>query len=291
MDKDFGIEVSVEGIELVRENVERLKISSIEGLCAANLNNPLTSRDASWYKSHILDEMIKRKEISDGFNSPYDDRKMRLDYTSIKDGVLKIALGFSHYNAFRTDLDNSYDKNEFLKKIGIEKFNDRWAFFSRAPGVLGLIISNEGSIFLGERLQKEYSGLLNSVAGHIDYKEHPSLINLEENVLRETNEEVGISPEEILKIVFVGGYLNINCGDMDFAHLVFTNKPNKYFLSGEWAKKINEREHKSLFELSSYREVQDLLCNGRLPNNKKKYNVMYSTRGALQSLKKEELAN
>ena len=94
MNSKYEIEKSVEGIEISRENCSSLKeISILPGLCRADYKSPLNRRDISWYDENILNPMIKEGKISDGSNSPYDDRKMRYDSSSFSNSKLTIKLG------------------------------------------------------------------------------------------------------------------------------------------------------------------------------------------------------
>ena len=47
------------------------------GLCRADPENPIQNRTIEWYDENVLSPMIKNGKISDGSNSPFDDRKMR----------------------------------------------------------------------------------------------------------------------------------------------------------------------------------------------------------------------
>ena len=104
MADDFAVEVTREGILLRRESVEGLKISVVEGLCAANPQDPTQPRERKWYVENVLNPMIERGEIGDGISTRFDDRKMRLSHTSIRGGILEIGFGATHYKSFEADI-------------------------------------------------------------------------------------------------------------------------------------------------------------------------------------------
>ena len=80
-------------------------------------------------------------------------------------------------------------------------------------------------------------------------------------------------------------------GDCDHVFIVDVKEPDSYFSSGDWKKNVKEREHKSLVRLSTIAEINELLETGKLPQEDRTVNVMYSTRGALMSLKPDEIRN
>jgi hypothetical protein len=289
MTGDYAVEVTKEGIALDRNNSEGLKIVPVTGMCAANSEGETVSRGREWYIENVLNLMVERGEIGNGIKTKFDDRKLRLDFTSITRQNIFLGFGATHYLAYKRDLSRDPSQNDALQQRGLEEFDDRYAFFSRAPGIAGLVISSEGSVFIGERESgTDDPGVLNAVAGHLTYKDTVEQVNLEEELRKEAKEEMGIMSEEIDRTVFVGGYLHPNRGDMDFAYLIFTKLPDNYFASGEWIDRVAEREHKHLVRLAGYSEVQRLLNDGIAGD--KKARIMYSTRGALNSVRPEEIA-
>ena len=293
MENDFATEVTGEGILLTRENVEGLEIVCREGLCASLKSNPKRIIPRAEYIKEILNPMIERREINDGSKpGKFDDRKLRLSLTSINRDKLFLYFGATNYKHFKEDLLRSPEDNIALQQKGLNLLGERYAFFSRAPGVAGLVISADGHIWIGERIgTQDDPNKLNSVTGHLAYRKNGSSVNLEEDLRREAREEFGLKDEDIEKISFVGGYLHPNRGDMDFTFLVNSTLPDSYFSSGDWMSKVSDREHKSLVQIPSYAVVQELLKSGRIPGVDKKFNIFYSTRGALQSLRPNEIAS
>lgn len=67
-----------------------------------------------------------------------------------------------------------------------------------------------------------------------------------------------------------------------------TTKPDAYFISGDWKKKVKEREHKELLIVNSFKEAQALLYGEA--QERKVWQLMQPARGALMNLKPNELA-
>lgn len=265
------------------------------GLCAANSENPFQPRDFQWNLDNVINPMVERGEIDDGSNSPFDDRKLRYEGSNIVPGYpaymgddLFVSFGITHYKAFLADQNRSDEDNLKLQERGQKLFGDRYAFFSRAPGIAVLPITKEGSVFVGERTNEEQGGFLNAVAGHLKYR-NPEEVDIQEDLLRELEEEFGLTKSSLVEgPTFVGVYSHPIKGDLDFTYIVQTDVPNDYFSSGTWMEKVSEREHKPLIQLASMVDVQRLLQDGKVPDGRE-FPLMYSTRGALGSLREEDL--
>ncbi len=265
----------------------------IEGLCAANQDNPTQPRDGAWYLEHVIAPLLRDEKIDDGTRTPYDDRKFRCDNLRLDGTTLEMALGISHFQAFRADLRRSPEENKALQERGYQDYHDRWAYFQRNPGVAGLVLSREGRAYLGERVANaDAPGRLNSVAGHVDYKENVREVNLQQNLRNELQEEMGIRESNLVDLRFVGAYGHPLEGHFDFTWIVRTSLSNSYFAErGAWREQRTSKEHESLVALTSIAEVKSLLDSGiiRDENNEaRKYQIMYSTRGALESLREED---
>jgi len=117
----------------------------------------------------------------------------------------------------------------------------------------------------------------------------PTTVSLESELLREAREEMKIEEQEVSKIIPAGAYLHPNRGDMDFAYLLLID-----LSEGELRNRLNKaypgKEHRKVVSVTSHEQVQRLLEEGRVEGYDKKAQIMYSTRGALQSLRPGELA-
>ena len=78
-------------------------------------------------------------------------------------------------------------------------------------------------------------------------------------------------------------------GDADVVLAVKTDVPDAYFDSGDWMKKVSEREHKSLVPIKRKDDAEILLNEGRLQNGSRKHDIIYSTRLGLEYLAREVL--
>ncbi len=159
-------------------------------------------------------------------------------------------------------------------------------FSNATPGVAGLVLSDSGVPYVGKRTNKERQGSLNATAGHLAYREDVSKVDLHVDLYREMFEEFGVLPSDVKTIRFVGAYENPLRGDFDFTFVVETNLPDSYFASeGAWHQRRVSEEHEELIALATPEDVQILLEEGRVQERKQeRFNVMYSTRGALESL-------
>jgi len=308
---DFAVtRIGGEQIPLTRDFVENIAIiSKIEGKCMADpsLHFEVTQskflRDRKFYLKNVLAPLIASGKVSDGTSGPYDDRKLRFDsagstrfdlnaHLSESHGsrdVLRLAFGITYFGEHKKAMDRSPEENNSLRRKGLEDFGDQYAYFPRAPGASGLVISSEGSVFLGTR---NYRGreMLQTVAGHLPYKENVEDISLEEGVFEETREEFGIPKEDIARTVFVGAYEEPHSGDIDFTHLLFTKLDNSQVREA-WRTQREDEEHKRLIEIPSYAQVKSLLDDGSVRGETIKYGLFQPTRGALMSLRQEEISD
>ena len=276
-----------------------LLLTPTEGRCAANPDNANQPRNREWYLANVIAPMVELEEIDNGTKTKFDDRKLRYDgsilslaATSLSNmNHLSPSFGVTHYKAFLADVNRSDEENRKLQERGIQEFGERWAYFARAPGVAVLPINQDGTIFIGERANKKYSGFLNAVAGHLTYKDELSQVDMRSEAYRELKEEFGVQQEEVSNLRFVGLYSHQAKGDLDFTFLADVAKPEEYFASGEWKSSVKERKHKDLVRLATMDEIQELLYTGKVPGSDRTLQVMYSTRGALMSVDSNEIKN
>lgn len=289
MTDDYKLETTHHGIALDRDRVENATVMFWSGKCAAYKNDRRHPRDLGHYIQNVLTPMIEKGEIDDGRRTLYDDRKMRFDKAEFSPfNILNISLGATNFKAAKEDMERSDKGNENLQKRGYRIFGDNYAFFARPVGVAVLPINDDGTVFVGERINKEYPGYLNAAAGYVNFRKDVQDLDIKAEALRELREEFGIVPEDVNSLHFAGIYSHPLKGDLDFSFIAKVRKPEHYFSSGEWMDHVQEREHKPLVRLASTKEVEELLQAGRVPDGRT-FSVMYSTRGALNSLKKGEL--
>lgn len=263
--------------------------SFVEGLCAADHEYPLKPRDRHYYHALVITPLLQEGKIDDGTKTPFDDRKLRVDGISISDDTLEVALGISHFHVFRADQRRSDEENLALQERGKRDFNDRWAYLQRNPGVAGLVLSINGSVYGGKRTNPDQTGAFNSVAGHLRYRDDVQEVNITDDLDRELREEMGINKEDVISRRFVGAYGNPIKGDFDFAWIVQTSLSDDYFnRDGPWREQRKTKEHEELLRLATPVEVQSLVEEGRIPGRVEQFQIMYSTRGALLSLQESD---
>lgn len=273
---------------LIRPTVENLEIISEAGNCIMDEKDPTLPRDIASYNERVIVPGINSGKIGDGVKTKFDDRKMRLGQLYIADGKLYLGFGISYYGEFKVPFGRTDQENIILQDKGLAEHRERYAFFPRNPGIAALVISKDGSAFIGRKIGDD-AGLWAAVAGHLKFNQDPTQVRLEDSVYMELEEEFGLDKKSIKKLSLVGGYNNPIRGDMDFAYIAQSDAPNSYFESGKWKSKVSEREHKDLVGLHSMADVQKLLSKGLVGDDKKEYGIGYSTRGALQSLRPSEI--
>lgn len=296
--QDYTIEKSIDGSEISRDNCRKLGFIINVGLCRANPYSPLENRTINFYYKHTLKPLIERGIISDGSNSPFDDRKMRYHKADFRSGLstiselgLSIYLGHSNFLEYLEKKERGKKTTETLTKMGKVFYSDPYAFFPRNPGVTGIFLTFDKKLIVGERQVGEkdrYEGLLQGVAGHLTYKSDSKEVNLEEEMLRETIEEVGIPKSKVNRLEFLGLYSDPSVArdDLDFCYLINTNIHSDYFKSGKWKENVKVPEHKKFLLINNYNKLNNLVRTGNLDG--KNWDIIFSTRGALASLKEKD---
>lgn len=303
--QNYTIEKSIEGYDLSRGNVQGLELSIVPGWFRADKNNILLYRHfreshneeeaLQWYGENVLNQMIKEGKISDG-SSPgsFDDRKMRYDgaLLDVVNRELRIRLGHSHFKDYIEKKKRSKEETQNLVNLGIEHFKDPYTFFGRNPGVTGVIMTSDRKLIVGERkVEKDiYEGLLQGAAGHLTYKKNPSDVNLEEEMLKEIAEEMGISKRDVKKMDFLGvfSFTDVAGDDLDFCYLVETRVPSDYFKGERWKENVKKPEHKEFLIIQDYRTLRELL--GGKEYSEKRRDIIFSTRGALEEIKGKDFS-
>lgn len=275
---------------LNREQVEGKELKFSAGNCAADIRDLNQPRNLSWVLENITDSLIKAGYLGDGVSSKFDDRKIRFDGVIINKDSIEIEVGVTSFQAYQTDLNKrTPEQNMQLKNLGMILLKDRYAFFARPMGVTVLPITAEGSIFLGDRLNVEYTGQLHGgAAGYINYRS-PESIDTRIDLFKELEEELGIKEESLGAFEVVGISYHTNTGETDISYLVKTDVEDDYFESGKWKERVDEREHREFIKLANTADIRLLLDTGNVRTSDKTYEILYSTRQALESVREEDL--
>lgn len=304
---DWEIIQTKRGVNLSGKKTDNIRgIVFTEGTCAAfpqvnEFQVPAQTPLSRKLYEKVLEELVRRGEISteevrdsSGKIKKYDDRKLRVSNLDllhpISDSVslLEVQLGTSHFKAFREDQNRSPEECVALQQRGMTDLGDRWAYFQRNPGVAGLVLSESGTPYLGARTNEEAKGKLNSVAGHLRYRETLSEVNLMIDLFQELQDEIGVLPADVDTVKFVGAFGNPLRGDFDFTYLVHTQLPDSYFQQeGAWKERRRTKEHDVLIGLPNNHGVRLLLNEGKIQQypieGLRPAQIMYSTRGALMA--------
>ncbi|MEK6854749.1 MAG: hypothetical protein AABX73_00835 [Nanoarchaeota archaeon] len=291
MASNYEVEKAVDGTPLTRENVQGKGIYFVEGKCMADTNEPKNKArtNKSFYLENVLKPGIESGKIGDGVKSKWDDRKPRLESIALK-GHIEVKTGITYFGENKSCISRGEKNPEEavkLHRLGEDVYGDRYAFFARAPGVSGAVISLDGKMILGVRLQEDSQGLLHPVGGYLPFKENPADINIDEQLRNELHEEFGVLANNIANTRFVGIYGNPLTGEVDFVHHVYTTLPVNYFTSGEFRKNAIDKEHGDIVVIPDLSSAEELLKEGTLLGQKR--NLMYTARGSLEALRLGDL--
>ncbi|MEK6872936.1 MAG: hypothetical protein AABW90_02910, partial [Nanoarchaeota archaeon] len=201
-----------------------------------------------------------------------------------------VKFGHSHFLEYREKRKRTKEETENLTKLGINHFNDPYAFFPRNPGVTGIVLTSDKKIVVGQRNVEldRYEGLLQGAAGHLTYKKNPKDVNLDKDMLMELEEEMGVSENFIKNKEFIGLFSDPSVAgdDLDFCYLISTDLPSEYFTKESWKEKVKKPEHSKFFALPDYYSLQELINTGNFQG--KNYDIVFSTRGALSQVISED---
>ncbi len=197
---------------------------------------------------------------------------------------MEILIGLTYFAAAYSDINRSDDENQNLQERGFTEHNDRWAYFSRPLGAVFIPITTDGSVFIGERTGRLYTGWLNAAAGFVDYKGEPSYELFLNSAINELIEEYGRGLLLTEPPRFAGIASSSIKGDADMVWTGRINVPAEYFLSGKWAEERIDSEHApQLLRIATVLE-RDQLLHGNTLHGRSFPGVMYSTRLGLETL-------
>jgi hypothetical protein len=257
-----------------------------KGNAPAQFNMPRSQREFDEYYHSIILPGIKEGTIGDGVHTKFDDRKLRYDGSRIEGDALIIRVGPTWWKPIEEDLYREMDDCIALQRVGKERYDDPYAYFTRALGVAVMPITQDGAAFIGVRGNHvEIAGKLNFVAGFMKFYENMLDINAEEQVLSELEKEFGVSIDDVLgNLKLLGIAAQPYTSDMDIAFLAQIAKTSDYFTSGEWMKHVDDREHKELIAITNLDQISLLLSEGRVEGDPRTFQIMYSTRLELEAL-------
>lgn len=239
------------------------------------------------YLETVINPQIRSGIITDGTNpGDYDERKVRWSgagvagFWSCKGDIFTIEVGPTSYPNYRSDLARTPLETMKIMYLGLEKYQDPYAYFCRGIGVAVIPITKDGNVYLGERSPEvDCTGILNFVAGWATFSANIEEINFLRDAQRELWEEVGIAMNlDESNTKFIGMSGNPLTGEIDLVFVVHTEVSDRYFQSGEWS------EHSRLVRIHNKSEAKVLLEQGLLPGEKEPRSLMFSSRLGLEYL-------
>lgn len=265
--------------------IERIVIQ--EGYGAYPLDGSLVGRGYQTYLTEVIQPRIRKGEISDGREpGSYDDRKLRWSNTNVTHMVdrasktLRLAVGPTWYQHCQMDIQR--DPAEALKLMlrGLKNYDDPYAYFARGLGVVVIPLTRDGHVFIGKRgPTNEYKNFLCFVSGWASFCSTVSQIDLFRDLEQELQEEIHLGDpirKEQTDIVGLAGHLFT--GEADLVFITQTDLNDDYFDQGNWP------EHETWYAIRNRHEARQLLECGTIENTKQTFEVMFSSRIALEFL-------
>ena len=270
-----------------QEVAEVKKIQVKQGHGVKSLDDDSLDTHFHAYLETIINPQIRSGIITDGTNpGDYDERKLRWSgagvagFWSCKGDTFTLKVGPTSYPNYRLDLARSPLETMKVMYLGLEKYQDPYAYFCRGIGVAVVPISKDGSVYLGERSPEvDCTGILNFVAGWATFSSNIEEIDFLQDAQRELWEEVGIAMNlDQSNTKFIGMSGNPVTGEVDLVFIVQTEVGDRHFQSGEW------EEHSRLVRIKNKTEAETLLEQGLLPGEKEPRRLMFSSRFGLEYL-------
>ncbi|MDO8509371.1 MAG: hypothetical protein Q7S27_06850 [Nanoarchaeota archaeon] len=291
--QNVTVELDSDNIPLDRSDLRNVKkIKSLEGMCSADKSDPENCsgmRTIEQYKKEVLNPGIESGKIGDGVKSKWDDRKLRYDNATINGEDLEVKFGVSHFKEVKDDIVRDRNINEYLMEIGKKRFDNQYAFFERGPGVTVIPITKDGSIYLAERGAVDTGiGLLNGAAGNISYKDNITLVNPLDEAKKEFLEEMGVKAGDIRSMPLIGLYGDRTTGEIDFTYLATIKLTDKELMDA-WDGAKDKAESSRRIRIPDYKSLMEIVTNGKIKGSDKRWELMYATRGGLESILPSEI--
>ena len=243
-------------------------------------------RDFEYISSELFPRFKADGLMMYGEGTRFDDRKYRLNFpiVSYTQKQITVPLGLTVYARTTAAICRADAANLDLMQKGVMNYNDEWAYFARTLGVAFVPVTLDGTVFLGQRVSKLYSGYLNCAAGNSEFHGTPLFSRFFNQAVVELREEFGSCLSVVGGARFAGIASNVPAGDGDCVWIGRVPVRDSYFLQGEWLSLRSDAEHgKGLVAIRSLCERDELVsllsCRGQtFPG------MMASTRLGLESL-------
>jgi hypothetical protein len=254
-------------------------IEVVKGLAPQNISEPPIDITFDSYLENIIKPLLST-------DSPYDDRKLRLDKVELIKGSHEIPekillhLGPTIYQHYRQDIERMPVDALKLMLKGIEYDANPYSYFTKTVGVTAVALTQQGHVFLGERpAHIDYPEYMHFVGGLATFCDDIQQVNLYHDAQRELEEEIElIFGEHYSNANLVGVAGNPLTSEMDIVFIVETKVDDNFF------SQCKLTEHQRLVRIGSKEEAQNLLFHGMLPNEKQPKSLIFSAAFALNYL-------
>jgi hypothetical protein len=256
-------------------------IEVVKGLAPQNISGPLIDITFDSYLDNIIKPLLST-------DSPYDDRKLRLDKVELIKGnnetqkKLLLHLGPTIYQHYRQDIERMPIDALKLMLNGIEHDGNPYTYFTKTVGVTAVALSKQGNVFLGERSAHiDYPEYIHFAGGLATFCDDIQQVDLYYDAKRELEEEIELIFGEHYSDAnanFVGIAENPLTSEMDVVFIIETNVDDEFF------SQCKLTEHQRLVRIGNKEDAQNLLFNGVLPNEKQPKSLIFSTAFALNYL-------
>jgi len=254
-------------------------IEVVKGFAPQNISGPPIDITFDSYLENIIKPLLSA-------DSPYDDRKLRLDKVELLKGSyenpekLLLHLGPTIYPHYRQDIERMPVDALKLMLKGIEHDGNPYAYFTKTVGVTAVVLSQQGHVFLGERSAHiDYPGYIHVASGLATFCDDIQQVNLYHDAKRELEEEIElVFGEHYSHLHLIGIAGNPLTSEMDAVFIIETHLDDDFFYQCKLT------EHQRLVRIANKAEAQNLLYNGVLPNETQPKSLIFSTAFALNYL-------
>lgn len=217
-------------------------------------------------------------------NHPFDDRKFRLHDFFFKNepfsSTLTLLLAPTSYQQFEEDSTRSKHAALDLMISGMKAAQDPYYYFAKILGLTIIVISQEGYVFLGERIEGvAYPNTLSFVGGTATFQEDLTNVNFFTDIKVELEEEIEYSvAHEKTDFQFIGIAGNPFTSELDLVFVLQSEKDKSFFENGTLT------EHKRMICIQNKKQAISLLTTGRFDNETNTKTLLYPTRFGLNYL-------
>ena len=207
----------------------------------------------------------------DDYRLPLDktkiiDVKPRLSSIELNESTLHMAIGKVCYQQILEDRKSFYSNNgtEVLERLK-RGYNEKkpFSYLASSIGVTALVETSDSKLIFGNRTntaQHPSGKLLHGISGYCELgQDFYFKINPEKDVLRELEEETGITPQSVEQSKLLGLCFHELKIGMNFVFRIKVDKDASYFSdNGYWKDAVDQKEH-SHFTAYTNEELPQLL--------------------------------